>query len=68
MTIYDVIEDMAPQFNETFLACQWQGKVDDCTKYIVPVFTEDGFCFSFNALNAHDIFTEEYISFFKNKW
>lgn len=56
-SIYDVIQNMstsifnmAPEFNEF--------PVNDMG-FITQMWTEDGICYTFNALNSRDIYTEE---------
>lgn len=60
-SIYDELKKMAPVLDETIAACDWD---DDlywgCSKVFVPIFTEKGLCFSFNALNSNEIYTNKY--------
>lgn len=58
-SIYNVIEGMALSFDDVMYRCWWQNKIRNCSKYFLPVFTEDGFCFTFNALNSHEMYTNE---------
>lgn len=63
--IYDVLMDISPTFNDTVINCKWHdSRKCGCRDYIVPVFTTEGVCFAFNALNSHDIYTEEYVKSF----
>lgn len=58
-SIYDIIGDMAPKFDDTLSNCKWRNKERRCQELFKPVFTERGLCFAFNALNSHEIFTNE---------
>lgn len=59
-TIYDVIQEMAPILTETILAFKWKDLVEfGRSEFIVPILTESGLCFTFNALNSHEIYTNE---------
>lgn len=52
--------DIAPTFNDTMIVCKWNDdKQVPCSKFIVPVFTNEGLCFAFNALNSHEVYTDE---------
>ena len=58
--IYDDIIRMAPRDYTTLNRCFWNRQL------IVPcpykrTFTEDGYCYTFNALNSHDTYTNEYV-------
>lgn len=58
-SIYDVIRDMAPNFEETVQICWWQSKIENCSKFVFPVMTEEGICFTFNSLNSREIYTDQ---------
>lgn len=57
--IYDVMTDIAPTFRDTVEFCVWRLKTINCSDYFVPMLTEIGHCFAFNALNSHEIYTDE---------
>lgn len=61
---YDVLQDIAPKLNDIMYKCIWQGRVFNCSKYISSTVTEEGICFVFNALNSHEIYTNEYGYYF----
>lgn len=66
-TIYDVIKDMAPSLDGercVLSTCRWQLKYKDCPALFKPILTEEGLCFTFNALNSRDIYTEEFRNIF----
>lgn len=58
-SIYDVVEDMALTLDDVVHKCWWQGKEIDCAKHLMPVFNEEGLCFTFNALNSHEVYRNE---------
>lgn len=58
-SFYDIVEDFALHVDEDLYKCWWKNKIRDCSKCFVPVFTEDGICVTFNALNSHEIYTNE---------
>lgn len=59
-SVYNIINDISPTFNDTMRLCKWRHKIDFCSAYFVPILTEEGVCFTFNALNSRDIYTEKY--------
>lgn len=56
---WSTINDIAPEFNETFVFCKLFGKWVDCGDLFVPRTTERGLCYSFNTLNVDEMFTNE---------
>lgn len=58
-SIYDTIQEIAPSFNDTLFMCRWQRQNSDCSKFIVPILTEEGLCFAFNAINSREMYTKE---------
>lgn len=63
-SILGAIQDMALSSLDTLAKCSFQQKAIDCAELFVPIFTDQGLCFAFNALNSHDIYTEEYFCHF----
>lgn len=60
-SIFETFEEMAPILNETLTVCALkEGQSDDsCSRLFVPISTEEGLCFSFNALNSAEIYTDK---------
>lgn len=58
--IYDVITDIGLSLDRTFSQCSWQNENVTCSEIFVPLLTDDGLCFSFNALNSREFYTKEY--------
>lgn len=59
-SIFNVIEDIAPSFEDTMFDCQWQYESNECSEFFAPILTGEGFCFAFNSLNSHEIYTEQW--------
>lgn len=62
-SIYDTIQDVAYHIKVAILVCRWQADVrySKCKPF---VFTDDGLCSTFNALNSHDVYTDEWVCFY----
>lgn len=58
-SIYQLLYEMAPTLNETLATCMWQNQEISCADHFQPTFTEKGLCFTFNALNSREIYTNQ---------
>lgn len=63
-SIYDIIQDMAPSIDGTLKKCRWKSVNVPCSDLFEPIFTSQGLCFSFNALNSEEIFTDKCVEYF----
>lgn len=57
-SIYDIMEDIAISVNDITIYCEWREEFQNCTDFFEPIFTDDGLCFVFNALNSHEMYTD----------
>lgn len=55
--VYDRIAQMALNRDETMLMCQWRNDPVACDTF-KPILTEEGICFTFNALNSNEIYRD----------
>ena len=56
--IVDLIKEGALDFSDTMSYCMWRHKFNSCNEYFVPYLTEDGVCFTFNALDSREVFKD----------
>lgn len=56
-SIYKTIQDIAPQFSKVM--CVINGKLHSCSPLMKPILTDEGLCFAINALNSHEMYTNE---------
>ncbi|XP_055321187.1 pickpocket protein 28-like isoform X2 [Sitodiplosis mosellana] len=58
--ILSTISRMAPKFEDTVVRCRLFDEWKSCDKFLYPTITEEGLCYSFNALSMEEIFTNEF--------
>ncbi|XP_072396599.1 pickpocket protein 28-like [Diabrotica undecimpunctata] len=56
-------EEVQPDFFKTISDCRFMGKSFNCPDLFVPIFTEEGICYSFNMLDRHDIYREKVVHY-----
>lgn len=56
-SIYETIKEVALQLKDSVTRMGTHFGKDK--NYFTLVLTEEGFCFTFNALNSHDMYTNE---------
>uniref|UniRef100_A0A1I8NHK4 Amiloride-sensitive sodium channel n=1 Tax=Musca domestica TaxID=7370 RepID=A0A1I8NHK4_MUSDO len=59
-----VLEYMLPLFGNNFIQCKCLGNVsNECLQYFRKTYTEEGLCFTFNGLNASDLYREDTVQY-----
>lgn len=61
-TIFEVIQRIAPDFNETFIFCKHFDKWVDCNQILFPFLTDEGFCYAFNTISLSELLADESVS------
>lgn len=59
-SIYHTIRDISISSNDMIDYSSWQTSYKSLALTFHPLFTAEGICFSFNDLNSHEIYTDEY--------
>lgn len=57
--ILTIFKNIMPKFEDTMVFCKLFDKWTDCKKFLYPMVTEDGLCYTFNALSIHEVVTNE---------
>lgn len=50
------IKAVSPTLSEVFHRCEWQGFQRPCNYLFNEIMTEEGMCFTFNFLNASEVY------------
>ncbi|XP_055321190.1 pickpocket protein 28-like [Sitodiplosis mosellana] len=59
----EIIRDLAPSFDDTMFDCKFLGETK-CEKLFFPIVTEEGLCYTFNAMSVKEITTDKLSSDF----
>ncbi|GAB0099479.1 pickpocket protein 28 [Sergentomyia squamirostris] len=54
----EYLREMAPTAEEILFFCKWRNTPDTCEDLFTDILTEEGFCYTFNALNSSEIYRE----------
>lgn len=59
---YQVAKRYAPTLSDVLSDCSWRRYSRPCGELFNEVLTDDGICYSFNLLNASELYHEEYLN------
>lgn len=57
-SVFNVIRDISPGFDDSLVACGFRGSFSTCFKYFHELLTQEGRCFTYNSLTQDEIRTE----------
>lgn len=60
-SFYFILAELFPFFHEIISECNWNKLSLPCAKLFQPVWYKEGLCYSFNALNSHEMYREKYV-------
>lgn len=58
-SILSIIKDMAPEQDKTIIGCKLFDTWTNCENMFHPIITEAGLCYTFNALNAREMLSDQ---------
>lgn len=58
-SILATIRSLAPKLEDTMVFCRLFDKQINCDKILFPRISAGGVCYTFNAMNKNDTFTDE---------
>lgn len=66
LDLFDSIKNLAPPKNQTIVACGIENSLTkNCTRLFQRVITENGLCYTFNGLTAHQMYRDDvYVQMF----
>ncbi|XP_054725313.1 pickpocket protein 28 [Anastrepha obliqua] len=60
---FSVLNKMTPEFSRYFFYCKWFSHFGECDELFTRTYTEEGICYTFNGLNATDIYRENTVQY-----
>jgi acid-sensing ion channel, other len=60
--VVETLKQLAPTFEDTFVACGFGGgpvNFENCREMFTEIITQDGVCYTFNMLNATEIYRSD---------
>ncbi|KAL1122228.1 hypothetical protein AAG570_003633 [Ranatra chinensis] len=51
LDMHNFIREAAHSFDEVLYSCSWKNELTNCSTLFKPTFTEEGLCFTFNAVD-----------------
>jgi hypothetical protein len=60
--VVKILKQLAPTFEDTFVACGFGGgqvNFENCREMFTEIITQDGVCYTFNMLNATEIYRDD---------
>lgn len=57
-SVYGTIADIAPSRGDSIFAAHWAINLKNRATF-EPIFTEEGFCFTYNSINSREIYANE---------
>lgn len=55
---FNYAKRVAPSLNETLFRCTWHRQDVNCSEIFKEILTDEGICFTFNYLNASELYNE----------
>lgn len=57
--LIETLREVAPFYNETLFYCKYRNFPDTCDTLFHEIITEEGICYTFNALDGREVYREE---------
>ena len=57
----EILKQIAVPFDDMIDHCFWRHRYFDCSELFTEVFTEEGFCYTFNMLDRKELFRTDVI-------
>lgn len=60
--IIPTLKRVTVSLNETTLFCRWRNSINLCSEFFSEIITEEGFCYTFNVLDAAELFRDDILA------